>query len=260
VTSGVPQAERVQVVLDPADTLAAYTRHRRRFASEVASLDAAALSAQSRCEEWTNADVLRHGADVDGWMQAIWTGSPLPFTTFDPVKTPHEFVVAGRTISDTEARDRFVASSEMMATDIEGGNEDRWGLPAFSPIGAVPWWLSALHVFYDSWMHERDVLLPIGIDPPVEDDEALPVLTYALGLAGVLITEPTDAVIAGVHLVAGKPPVVVTPVDTGIEGDVASVIDALSGRGDVGALSAIDPEVARRLGTLALLLGESVTA
>ena len=248
----VPQGEQIRVDVEPADTLAAYAQHRRRFAAEAATLDRDALKMPSRCSLWSVADVLRHCRDVDEWMQAIWSGGRPPFRSFDPIMTPHEFVVAGRAVSDVEARDRYVESCEVLAADVGNSGPERWGVTSVSPVGFVPWWLSALHVFFDSWIHERDVLLPLGISPPVEDSEATPVLAYSLAVVGTLIEEPTDAIVAGVHIVAGDPPTRATPVSEGADPKAAEIIDALLGRGRVAdALEGVDPDVAQRLGALA---------
>ena len=251
----VPQAEHFRVMLDPDAVLPAYARHRRRFAAAVASLDESALATPSRCAEWTVADVLRHGCDVDGWMQAFWTGDAPPFTRFDPKETPKEWVIAGRAVPDLEVRDRYVASAETMAADVSGSTPERWGLPSISPFGFVPWWLSALHVLFDSTVHERDVLLPLGVDVAVVADEDAAVLTYVLAATGTLIREPTDAVIAGVRLTVDGGVSAATPDD--VESGAVGIIDALSGRGDVeAALSGVDPEVVQRLGVLGNLLSE----
>jgi len=236
----VPQAEHVKVHLDPAVVLKAFAAHRRRFASEVATLDAEALAAPSRCTEWSNADVLRHLIDVDGWMRALWSGNPPPFTTFDPNTTPHEFVVAARETPDETIRDNYVASSEEMASDMEASGRDRWGVPSISPLGFVPWWLSVLHIFWDSWLHERDILFSLGRTPPEEPDEIVPAFTYAIALAGRLLGDDIDVDVAGVRMVTGSDEssqailsggtVSVTPVAP--ETDVASMIDAMAGRGD----------------------------
>jgi uncharacterized protein (TIGR03083 family) len=248
----IPQGEQIHVDVAPAATLTAYARHRRRFAAEVASLDEAALAVQSRCSLWSVADVLRHCHDVDDWMQALWSGSRPPFTSFDPIMTPHEFVVAGRAISDLEARDRFVSSCETMAADVGSSGPERWGLTSVSPVGFVPWWLSALHVFFDSWIHERDVLVPLGVSVPVEEAEALPVLAYSFAIVGTLIKESTDVVVAGVRVVTGEPPAKATPVAPGVDVDAACVIDALLGRGSVEeALTGTDPVTVKRFGALA---------
>ncbi len=248
----VPQGDQIQVDIDPARTLAAYAQHRRRFAAEVAALNSEALASQSRCSLWSVADVLRHCRDVDDWMQTLWTGNAPPFKSFDPIMTPHEFVLAGRDISDVEARDRYVASCEVMASDVGPSGPERWGLVSVSPLGFVPWWLSALHVFFDSWIHERDVLLPLDVHPPAEESEATPVLAYSLAIVGTLVKEPMDVVIAGVRVVTGDGPPRATPDANGVDGNAATIIDALLGRGNVeDALAGTDPEVVRHFGALA---------
>jgi uncharacterized protein (TIGR03083 family) len=249
----VTQAEKVRVEVDPGQACTAYARHRRRFAEEAAALDAGALTAPSRCSRWSVADVLRHCTDVDGWMQAIWTGQPLPFTAFDPVTTPDEFVAAGRAVPDEEVRDRYAVSAERMAADVERSGSERWGQPALSPLGFVPWWLSLAHVFWDSWVHERDALLPLGLDVPAHADEVTPVLSYSLAVAGTLITEPTHTVVAGVRLTPGDG----TPATTRPDGATAApaaVVDALAGRGRLDdVLPDTEPAILHRLGALARL-------
>jgi uncharacterized protein (TIGR03083 family) len=262
----VPQAEHVSVHLDPADVMTAFAGHRRRFASEMATLDADALASPSRCTEWSNADVMRHLFDVDGWMRALWSGQPPPFTSFDPNTTPHEFVVAGRSAPDGTVRDRYVESCEQMAKDVEASGPERFGEPSISPLGFVPWWLSVLHIFWDSWLHERDILLPLGRTPPEKPDELAPVFTYALTLAGRLTKDEIDVEVAGVRVVTSPTEtgraileggaVTVTPVVP--EDAVAPLIDALAGRGDADeALARFDDATRDRLlGLARLFLGE----
>ena len=247
----IPQAEHITLDLDPAGALAAYARHRRRFADEAASLSDADLATQSRCSKWTVADVLRHGCDVDAWMQAIWTGGPLPFTSFDPRTTPHDSVMEGRDLPDAQVRDRYVTSARAMADDVEASGPSRWGLPSLCPAGPVPWWMSALHVFFDSWVHERDALLPLGRSVPVEPEETAPVLTWAVSLVGHVGTDPLDAEVGGVHVVRRDGVVSTTTTVNGAH-DVAAIIDAVSGRGSVDeALAGCDPAVVHRLGAMA---------
>ena len=260
-TSTVPQAEFFQIDLDPADVVAAYVSHRRRFAAAATTFDEAALATQSRCSEWTVADVLRHGRDVDEWMRTIWSGG-VPFDSFDPRTTPNESVVQGRSFPDTEARDRYVASVETMVADVEGAGPERWGLPALSPAGFVPWWQSLVHAFFDSWIHERDVLLPLGQPFEAPDEETSVVLTYLLAVvprAGQLINrfKPVDAIVCGIRVTAGEGPIAVTPVSGGaadvpvLTGDRLAVIDALSGRGSLEEALAGDRQALRALSVLA---------
>jgi uncharacterized protein (TIGR03083 family) len=257
--SPVPQAEQIHLDLDPAATLRAYASHRRRFAREAAALDRRALAQQSRCGRWSVADVLRHCADVDDWMRALWSGGPPPFTSFDANVTPHEFVMAGRSLSDEEARERYASSTAEMVSDIEASDYSRWSAPGVSPLGAVPWWVSVMHVFYDSWLHERDALLPLGIEPPVESGEVIPVLTYSLALAGSFVRTPMEIVVGGVRVVAGSSPVRATPLgQADPDPSTAPVIDALSGRGSLEeALPDLDPAAVHDLGALGRYLSSS---
>ena len=254
----VPQAEHVHVHLDPPVVAAAYAGQRRRFAAGVAGLGAEDLARQSRCGEWTVADVLRHGCDADSWMRHIWAGEALPFTEFDPRTTPHEFVVAARAHSDLEVRDRFVASCEAMAAEVEAWPQDRYGAPSLSPLGAVPQWMSLLHVYWDSWLHERDALLPLGLAQDADPADGAPVVAYSLALAGRFVRAPIDTVVAGVRLVTG-PPITVTPV-SGPGATFPSVVDDLCGRDGGRALAADHPDVADELAGLARFLRSTPTS
>lgn len=257
----VPQAKSVHVELDPAVALAAYARHRRRFAASVVGLDREALAGPSRCSDWTVADVLRHGCDVDARLTSVWAGER-SLSRFDPRVTPHQGVLASRPIPDEEVRDRFVASAEVMASEVGGSGAERWGVPSLSPAGPVPWWMSALHGFYDSWVHERDVFVPLGATVPAEADEVPAVLAWQLGIVG-LIGGPVDAVVAGMRVTAGEVPVRVAPSAARdgvavLDGDPAAICDALSGRGALGDVLSGDPAVVERLRALAIFFASPV--
>jgi uncharacterized protein (TIGR03083 family) len=250
----VPQGDAIEVELDPARVLAAYSGHRRRFAAEVSSLDLAALAEPSRCERWSVADVLRHGCDVDSWLTGIWSGGPLPFDRFDPLVTPDECVAAGRDVPDEAIRDRYVQSAEQMAAEVGSSTRERWGTAALSPLGVVPWWQSVLHILWDSWVHERDALLPIGVSPPVEPEELGPVVVYTLALVGTFLPEPIEVEVAGARLDTSDGTPRVTQPGDGVRGDeqTAALVDALAGRGRwEDALSSAEPQVASRIGALA---------
>jgi uncharacterized protein (TIGR03083 family) len=258
----IPQADHLRVELEPAVVVAAYARHRRRFAACVASLDEEALRAPSRCSKWTVADVLRHGCDVDRWLRTIWAGE-MPFSTFDPRVTPHELVVDGRAVPDVEVRDRYVESAEAMAAEVDGSGPERWGLPSLSFVGAVPWWLGLLHGLFDSWLHERDVLLPLGREVAAASDEVDAVLAYSLAIVVHVSRrlgndEPLDAIVCEFRVTADRGAVTVTrspasptsgvPVLTG---DPPLVVDALSGRCSLDEVIAGDATMIDRLGVLA---------
>ena len=236
-SSEIPQGDVIHVELDPAAMLRAYAAHRGRFADEVRALDAAVLATPSRCSRWTLADVLRHLCDVDSWMGSIWAGGAPPFdvSQFNARVTPNEFVEAGRRVPDVEVRDNYIASTPALVASIDPSDRDRWATTSVSPLGFVPWWQSALHIFWDSWLHERDVLLPLGAQAPVQTEEVTPVLLYSLALAGTFCRSPVDIEIVGARLVAGDRPPRVSPPKNGVQADAttAAVIDALTGRGSL---------------------------
>lgn len=255
-----PQPEHFRIELDPADVVSEYARHRRRFASSVHDLDEAALATPSRCAEWTVADVLRHGCDVDRVIRSIWAGER-PLAGFDPRLTPHEWVVEGRSVSDVDVRDRYVESAQAMATEVEGSGPDRWGLPSGSPAGRVPWWLSLLHVFYDSWVHERDVFIPLRSEPVAASDEVDTTLAYSLVLALLVqhllgTSKPIDVVVDGFRAASADGYVTVARSDAPLgvpelTGDPALVVDAMSGRGALEDVLTGDPDAVDHLGGLA---------
>ena len=266
----VPQTDRLRVEIDPDPMLRAFARHRRRFADAVTSLDDEALAHPTRCTEWSVADVLRHSCDVDGWFRAAAAGDRPAFLdpSFDPVTTPQELVVAQRATPDADVRDRFVASSYAMASEVEASGSDRWDGPGAAPIqplfervgvsiGRFPWWLGTLHHFLDSYVHERDVLIPIGKEPPQNADETVPVLAYILAVSGVAAFGPIDVTVAGVHVFCGDGPVVSTPVEP--RADVAPVIDALTGRGILhDVIDGVDDDALHRLSRVGRFLAGTI--
>lgn len=179
----------------------------------------------------------------------MWAGEPAPFSNFDPNVTPHEFVLAGRSLSDGEARDRFVRSSLSMADDVEASGADRWNALGVSPLGLVPWWWSVMHIFWDSWLHERDIFLPLGSGAPEVEDELRAVVTYAVLLAGTTIRDEEELSLVGVRLRTGARWSASPPSGVLAE-DAPKVVDALGGRGDLLDVLATDVELAEKMSTL----------
>ena len=53
---------------------------------------------------------------------------------------------------------------------------------AEAPPGHIAIGLVAIHALWDSWVHERDMLIPLGLDPVVDDAEMEACLVYAAAL------------------------------------------------------------------------------
>ncbi len=57
--------------------------------------------------------------------------------------------------------------------------DSAWSMLAESPAGHVSVAAVVQHALWDAWVHERDVVLPLGLTPVEEDDEVLASLQYA---------------------------------------------------------------------------------
>ncbi len=88
--------------------------------------------------------------------------------------------------------------------------DDDWTELAEAPPGHLSISAVAHHALWDSWVHERDILLPLGILPDEEADEVAASLLYAASLSpafairngtvrggtlAVTVTEPTVSLV-----------------------------------------------------------------
>ena len=261
-----PQADHIRFLFDPRSTLSALVEQRRRFATTVEDLSVEELASPSRCEGWTVGDVLRHLVWVDRTIRRIWSGDGSIAADFDPRFTPDKAVRADRAIPDDEIRERYLVSTGSMIPDLQRSDPQRFGQPSLSPVGQVPWWMSAVHIGWDSSIHERDALLPLGRRVTPLESETVPCLAYSLVLMSFFAGhDPLSVRIGTLQVFREAGPVVVGTVTTADESDdavasspqrVASddpvkVIDAICGRGSIDDSLAGDAAVIHRLGGLA---------
>ena len=162
-------------------------QQRQRLEGLLGDLAADEWQHPSRCEGWTVQDVVTHLISTNHfWALSITqalAGDPTRFlASFDPVASPAELVDSRRGTSPEETLAELRASNAAMRAAIDALDEATWDLIGEAPPGHVPLRLVADHALWDSWVHERDVALPLG-RPPVEDErEILTCLRYAAGL------------------------------------------------------------------------------
>lgn len=261
-----PQAEHIRFLFDPRASVDAFARQRRRLASTVEGLSSDDLASPSRCAQWTVGDVLRHLVWVDDSVRRVWSGDHSIAGGFDPRVTPNEAVHDDRSWSDEEIRQRYLHSTEAMVTDLGGSGPERFGLPSLSPAGQVPWWMSVVHIGWDSSIHERDVMLPLGRSVGQSDDETTLCLAYSLVLTSFFSgRHPLSVRIGAIELGRGAGPVVVQTVADGegrrdqapgppttvVAEDPVKAIDAISGRGSIEDCLRGEASLIHRLGGLA---------
>jgi uncharacterized protein (TIGR03083 family) len=170
----------------PAATFAA---HRRRFVAALEGLDEEAWSRTTQCDAWNGRDVVNHLVSADGfWVLTLGgRGRATPTTflrDFDPTTSPDQVIAGAKTRSSGEVLEAFRASTDTLVEALAAVGDDDWTLVSESPFGHVPVQVIAAHSLWDSWLHERDVLLPLGHDVAVERDELVTAAAFTLFVAG----------------------------------------------------------------------------
>ncbi|MDQ6698405.1 MAG: maleylpyruvate isomerase family mycothiol-dependent enzyme [Actinomycetota bacterium] len=167
-------------------------RQRRRTGAFMASLDDAQWASATRCEGWSVRDVIAHLVGTDQfWVvsaTAAIAGTPTRYlAAFDPVVTPAQMVSGTRDVAPAEILATYLDGIEALGDVLTGLDDAQWSLPAEAPPGHVPLHALARHALWDAWIHERDIVLPLGGDPIEEPDEVRASLQYAAALGPALL-------------------------------------------------------------------------
>ncbi len=188
----------------------AFVRQRRRLQATFALLDDDEWGIQSRCEGWTVQDVAAHLDIVNRFFHSTiaagLAGEPTQVLDgFDPKATPAAMVEAVHEASPAETLAGFVDSNDDLC-DLVGGLDDlQWSVIAEAPAGHLPVRMAIHHALWDSWVHERDIGLPLGRTLTEDADEMTaclrfvasfgPAVALNLGMArppAVLVVESTE--------------------------------------------------------------------
>ena len=172
------------VVANPS---VAVIRQRNRLADGLSQLSLEEWNAPSRCKGWSVQDVAEHVAGVNQfWVNSLGAGlrdEPTRLlVSFDPVKVPAAMVEKARGEAPPMTLERLAATNAELAALLESLSDDDWAKAAEAPPGHVSIRAVCAHALWDAWIHERDVLLPLGRVQPVEPDEVATALVYAAAL------------------------------------------------------------------------------
>ena len=191
------------------DPSAPLIRQRRRLVEELRTLRDDEWRAPSRCDGWTVQDVVLHLISTNQfWGMSIGAGlaaTPTRFlATFDPVATPPQLIAPLRALPPAEVLDRLAQGVEALADTTRTLDDDALARLAEGPPGHIAIRAVLLHALWDSWIHERDILVPLGRRQALEDDELMGSLAYAAALGpafaatagstreGTLVVDATD--------------------------------------------------------------------
>lgn len=162
-------------------------RQRRRLLDTVCGFTVDELARPSRCAGWSNRDVIAHLAITNEfWSFAIRAGRrgepSRVLTSFDPVSTPADMVESTRKSGVAEVVDRFAASTTDLTELLASLEGEAWTKRAEAPPGHLTTSGVVHHALWDSWVHERDMLVPLGASLTEEADEIAAALRYAAAL------------------------------------------------------------------------------
>ncbi len=235
-----------------------------RFIATWESFSVGQWQATSRNREWTVHETARHVADVIEVIAAQVRNASVPHerVEFDPNTTPDVWLAGSVDDPTAHTIERYgIAASALREGVAERIAEGDTGT-LFTPYGPAHWTISVVHGFWDAWLHERDVNLPLEITSTSTAEEQRLAALYGLFMAMVpsrMMATPFETVIGFTGPVPGAVAAVhddglittreCEQIDAEWSGDRCTVVDSLSGRGD--KIAKVLPGAPDLLGALA---------
>ncbi|MFM7061427.1 MAG: DinB family protein [Actinomycetes bacterium] len=245
------------LVLDgpPAAVAAPTIRQRLRLLEVLSGFDEADWDHPTRCEAWSAREVIVHLDSTNAfWSHSIGAGRrgepSRALAHFDPVASPAAMVAAAGRPTGAEVLERFAASTAVLVGLIESLDDDGWAAPAEAPPGHLSTSAVVYHALWDSWIHERDILVPRGIEPVRESDEIAASLRYAAALSpafalnedptvrgtlAIEVRDPELSIVVEVGTCVVVRDGAVPDADLRLSGDAVELVDALSVRRPIDA-------------------------
>ena len=260
----------------PQDVIEAWVAHRDRLRGWLRGLPGGAWDRPTRCSGWSVTDLVEHlisGSQFLGYTlhQSRKGEATRLLAEFDPQETPRATAAMFAGLSPGDLLDALDENDGRVTREFAAFRESDWLAPAEAPPGRVPAHVSVNHFLFDSWVHERDLLLPAGERPPTEPGEAAAVASYVVALAGFARMDVDDGDRPAVAFEitttdidlclraerdAERTAVTIEPAPTGgprLVGAVGDVVDYATGRGSGDRLEG-DPEPLAFLGNLSAVM------
>lgn len=202
----------LRIACGVGEILEPVVRQRRRSVEALRSLTEDEWSTPSRCDGWTVKDVAGHLSSTDGFWEYSLTGGlagepTRTLESFDPKATPAQLAEAVAHLSVAETFAEYERSTEALCSLVEAVSVDQLATLAEAPPGHVAIDAVLHHALWDSWIHERDILFPMGHDVAVEPDEVACSLRYALALSPSFALWKEPDAVGAVAAVASDPSV-----------------------------------------------------
>ena len=174
--------------LDPQRLLAVFGEQRQRFAAVLRGFGPGDWAAPTRCADWSAHDVVRHLCDGTMKLAAAGPGDrTLDLAAgFDPRITPRGWPAVSAVESPGATFSRFLETTDELLAVARDRLARSHRFDVRLPYGPVDWTVLMLHGFWDSWIHERDVLLARGREHPTDDDATVYATSYGLFIAAAV--------------------------------------------------------------------------
>jgi uncharacterized protein (TIGR03083 family) len=180
--------------LDPGHLLGVFGKQRQRFVRVLRGFGPGDWAAPTRCTAWSAHDVVRHLCDCNA-VAAGADDHALDLTAgFDPRITPRGWLTASAGESPGATLGRFVTTTGELFALVRDRLARRQRFDVHLPYGPMDWTVLILHAFWDSWLHERDVLLARGSQHTTEGDATVYATAYGLFIAAAVASMFGDQV------------------------------------------------------------------
>jgi uncharacterized protein (TIGR03083 family) len=251
----------------PQAVAAAFSSQRRRMSALFHTFDDRQWQTTSRCSEWTVQQVVRHlvdAATIDGELLR-GEGPRNEGGRIDPRTDPGKWLVAsdGQSPAETVAAFDAASAAEQAALELRSRNGSDELLPG--PYGPLHWTSLAAHLFWDAWIHERDIVAPLGLPHDATPEEDRLAALYALAVSATAPTFVGATVTTTIALIGAqrdvydvaasadgtRVEVVDGTCDAQVRAELAPLVDSLAGRGPgVDAVAEGPADVIEQLGML----------
>jgi hypothetical protein len=175
------------VASDPDALISVLASHHERVLDAWRAFTTDEWSRPSRNAQWSVHDTARHVADAMEQGASLVEGANGSdrLEDFDPRSTPLEWLEASdrESPADTCARYETAAGRfrDVVRSRLASGDDAR----STTVYGDAHWTMNIVHILWDSWIHERDVLLPLGREQMCSAEEERLVGLYGVFMAGV---------------------------------------------------------------------------
>lgn len=128
------------------------------FGRVIDSLSPQQWQVQSLCPAWTAQGVVQHVTMIEAGLLGWRPGGENPFAAMAALATEIS------ALAPTELVGRYHSTVQARLAELHGMTDDEFDAPSFTPVGQATYGrFMAIRVF-DTWVHERDIRVPLGLD------------------------------------------------------------------------------------------------